>query len=175
MSKRYIMVHSGDVVPDESSAMTRSSSACETGIRTSIEGTAYRCIVGYISCTGTRSIFNSWQHMQVITITGTGFDESNIDAHRVWVGPKQCYVRAVTSNTITCRARGGGTFGSLAIFALVGSQFASGSLSVTGVLEINSISHDRGSLQGGSILTIDGAGFAVEGSVFSNNLVSIGV
>ena len=111
----------------------------------------------------------------MITITGTGFDESNIDAHRVWVGPKECYIRSVTANTITCRSRGAGTFGSLPIFALVGSQFASGSLSVSGVLEISSISHVEGSLQGGTILTINGAGFAVEGSVFSTNFVSIGV
>lgn len=118
--------------------------------------------------------FDNRYDLQVITITGTGFDENNIDAHRVWVGPKECYVRSVTANTITCRARGAGTFGDLALFALVGAQFASGSLSISGVLEISSISHEKGSLQGGTILTIDGAGFAVEGSVFSVNLVSIG-
>lgn len=118
---------------------------------------------------------SSRSSLQVITITGTGFDESNIDAHRIWVGPKECYVRSVTANTITCRARGAGTFGELPIFALVGAQFASGSLFVTGKLEIHSISHERGSQQGGTILTIDGAGFAVEGSVFSTNFVSIGV
>jgi hypothetical protein len=115
------------------------------------------------------------KEVQIIKITGTGFDESNVDAHRVWVGPKECYVRSVTADTITCRARGGGTFGRLPIFALVGAQVASSNLSVTGVLEINSVSHDKGSIQGGTILNIDGAGFAVKGSVFSTNFVSIGV
>lgn len=111
----------------------------------------------------------------MITITGTGFDESNIDGHRVWVGPKECYVREVTDSTITCRSRGGGTFGDLPIMVLVNSEFAAGTLLVSSVLEVTSISHASGSLQGGTILTIEGSGFAVDGSVFSTNFVSIGV
>jgi IPT/TIG domain len=113
--------------------------------------------------------------MQILTITGSGFDASNVGAHRVWVGAKECYVRTATATTITCRARGGGTFGTLPILVRVGSQFASGELAVTGVLEVHSISPGLGSLQGGSIVTVAGAGFAVAGSVFSTNFVSIGV
>ena len=58
--------------------------------------------------------------MQVITITGTGFDASNVDAHRVWVGPRQCYVRSATATSITCRSRGAGAFGTLPILVMDG-------------------------------------------------------
>lgn len=45
---------------------------------------------------------------------------------------------------------------------------------ITGVLEIESISHNVGSINGGAIVTIKGRGFATTDTVFSINLVSIG-
>jgi hypothetical protein len=83
-------------------------------------------------------------------------------------------VRTATATTITCRARGGGTFGTLPILVQVHGEFATGSVAVNGVLEIHSVDPAYGSLQGGTVVTIRGAGFAMDGSVFSTNFVSIG-
>lgn len=112
--------------------------------------------------------------MQIIHIQGQGFSANVTDTH-VWLGSRGCYVRSVTTTTITCRARGGGTFGPLPITVKTGGVFAASSVSVTGVLYISAISQAYGSLAGGSILEISGDGFADEYGTVTTNFVSIGL
>lgn len=81
----------------------------------------------------------------------------------------------MTTTAITCRARGGGTFGALPITVKTAGTFAAGDVSVTGVLYISAISRAYGSLAGGSVLEISGEGFADEDGLVTTNFVSIGL
>eukprot|EP00892_Ulva_mutabilis_P008259 jgi/Ulvmu1/5805/UM025_0060.1 len=111
---------------------------------------------------------------QVIEIHGEGFS-GNVSDTLVWLGSRGCYVRTVSAVKITCRARGGGTFGTLSISVKTGGVFAGGDVSVTGVLYISAISRAYGSLAGGSVLEISGEGFADELGIVTTNFVSIGL
>lgn len=112
--------------------------------------------------------------VQIITIIGHGFSNST-DNMRVWVGDRECYIRSSNSSMIVCRARGGGTFGDLPISVQTEGVYAAGNVSVTGVFYIASISPAYGSSAGGSIVEIEGDGFADDEGVITTNFVSIGL
>lgn len=105
---------------------------------------------------------------------GEGFS-TDADSTTVWVKDQECYVRSANTTAIVCRARGGGTFGVLPITVRTGGAFAASNVSVTGELYISSISKSYGSLAGGSVLEISGAGFADDLGVITTNFVSIGL
>lgn len=112
--------------------------------------------------------------LQIVTVQGQGFSV-DIDRTQVWLGGKECYVRSISESEIICRARGGGTFGNLPIVVLTGGEYATGNVAVFGVLHISSISQAYGSTAGGSILEIEGNGFADDSGIITTNSVSIGV
>ena len=93
-----------------------------------------------------------------LTIFGSGFT-SNVEDYSVNVGDRTCVVHTATSVSITCQLENGPA-GALQIELFVKSRAkATGSLSYTLDLLVDSLTPETGGTGGGTKLTIKGAGF----------------
>lgn len=109
-----------------------------------------------------------------ISITGAGFGSYSEADVRVLIGLVECLVATVTATEITCDVDGGPPGAHDVHVILDGYGYASGSLSFKFEFEILGITPTSGSIKGGTILTINGAGFGL-GEGFEDNVVSVGV
>ncbi|KAH9512877.1 Fibrocystin-L, partial [Bulinus truncatus] len=100
-----------------------------------------------------------------VKITGAGFDDTSISNNEVFIGKTPCAITVVTSNLITCNL-GNGATGKVDVFVtVVNKGLAKSSVQFTYITEITSFSPSSGSVEGGTLLTINGKGFTADANI----------
>ncbi|KAK0070514.1 fibrocystin-L [Biomphalaria pfeifferi] len=96
---------------------------------------------------------------QSVNISGSGFDDSSISNNEVLIGKTPCIVNTVNSSLIQCTL-GNGATGLANIFVTVANKgLAQSSVEFTYITGISLFSPSSGSVEGGTLLTINGYGF----------------